>query len=227
MHRVTTLVKVIFLFLLNISFQGNAIAQSDTSNFEKLKSEFSQNKILPTGYEKQALIALSFFPELKDKNIEFILKETTTPLASRPSIWSVFKRPQNRYYMISISTKSIEILDKILLKNLDYQAQIGVLAHEISHVANYNKMNFWNFLRLGLGLLSSDYMDTFEYNTDQTCIDHGAGRYLLAWSKAVRKVFTKEQIESMFGKDAAQKERYMNPETIERIINTHPLYQLK
>ncbi len=216
-----------FFFIFFICVTLKATAQNNLSDSLNLYSNFSANKTLPIGYEKQALIALSFFSELKDKNIKFVLEETTTPLASRPSFFSIFRNKNNRRYIITISTKSIAVLDKILLKNLDYNAQIGVLAHEISHIANYNKMNFWNFLRLGFGLLSSKYMDAFEYNTDNTCINYGAGKYLLAWSKAVRSAFTKQQIEKMFGKDASKKERYMNPETIEKILKTHPLYQTK
>jgi hypothetical protein len=197
-------------------------------NAEQLASmeeAYGNNKILPKGFEQQTLLALSFFPELKDIAIEFRLEETITPLASRPTIMSVFRKASNRHYLITISTQSKGILDSILLGNLNYNAQIGVLAHELSHVATYHKMHFLQFVRLGFGLLSSNYMNRFEYNTDQTCIDHGAGYQLLAWSKNTREYFTKAIIEQYFGKEGVTVERYMFPETIEQKIAENPIYK--
>lgn len=126
--------------------------------------------------------------------------------------------------MITISTKSKGILDSILLSNLNYNAQVGVLAHELSHIADYNTMNLWQFIKLSFGLLSSSYMDKFEYNTDQICIDHGAAYKLLAWSKNTRLYLTPEVMRQYFGKKALTTERYMNPETIEQKIRTNILY---
>lgn len=127
--------------------------------------------------------------------------------------------------MITISSKSQGIMDSILLGNLNYNAQIGVLAHELSHVADYHTMSFWKFLRLAFGLLSTSYMNKFEYNTDQICIDHGAGYQLLAWSKNTNQFITPEIIEKYFGKEFLTTERYMFPKTIEQKISIHPLYQ--
>jgi hypothetical protein len=190
-----------------------------------LKRDYSTHKQLPVGFETQALLALSFFPELKNTQIDFIVEETMTPLASRPTLWSVFKRAKNRHYMITISNKSKGIMDSILLGNLNYNAQVGVLAHELSHVADYHTMNFWQFVRLAFGLLSTSYMNKFEYNTDQICIDHGAGYQLLAWSKNTNQFITPEIIEKYFGKEFLTTERYMFPKTIEQKISIHPLYQ--
>jgi hypothetical protein len=85
-------------------------------------------------------------------------------------------------------------------------------------------MGFWQFVKLGLGLLSTDYTNEFEYNTDQICIDHGAGFQLLAWSQNTQQYFSKEVLEQYFGAEAARTERYMFPETIERKMKENPLH---
>lgn len=193
-------------------------------DWELMESTYATNKVLPLGFERQALLALSHFPELKNSQISFKLTTDYTPLASRPTIWSVFRKPSNRHYIISISTKSKGILDSIILGNLNFNAQIGVLAHEISHVADYHTMGFWQFVRLGFGLLSTNYMDAFEYRTDSICIEHGAGFQLLAWSKQVRQYFTPEVMKQFFGEKALTKERYMTPETILKKIQTNSNY---
>lgn len=198
------------------------VAETDTS---VLKDNFAINKKLPTGFEIQTLQALSFFPELKHIHIEFKVEETTTPLASRPTLWSVFRKPEKRHYIITISSKSKGIMDSILLGNLNYNAQVGVLSHELSHVADYHKMNFWKFIRLAFGLLSTSFMNKFEYNTDQICIDHGAGYQLLAWSENVGKHLNPEVIKKYFGEDFLTTERYMFPNTIKQKIASHILYK--
>mgnify|MGYP000191609311 CR=1 FL=1 len=42
-----------------------------TTKFDSLYEEFGQLKVLPEGYELQALIALSMYPELKDVKITY------------------------------------------------------------------------------------------------------------------------------------------------------------
>lgn len=190
-----------------------------------LKQEFSTNKQLPAGFEIQALQALSFFPELRNIHIDFIVQETVTPLASRPTLWSVFRKPEKRHYLITISSKSKGIMDSILLHNLNYNAQVGVLSHELSHVADYHKMNLWQFIRLAFGLLSTSYMNSFEYNTDQICINHGAGYQLLAWRENVNQFITPEIIKKYFGEDFLTTERYMFPSTIKQKMASHILYK--
>jgi len=224
----------IVVFLVSIIFthaRGGTITKTyapenfDSTNYYSLLDQFGKNKILPKGFEKQTLIALSFFPELKNIHIVFRVKKVMIPLASRPTILSVFHKAPNRTYIITISSKSLEIMDPILLHRLNYNAQIGVLGHEISHVAYYNKLVFLEFLRLCFGLFQSGFMDKFEYNTDKICIEHGLGYQLLAWSLNIRAVFPKEAMIKMFGEDAAKRERYMFPETIERYIAGMPLYR--
>lgn len=216
------------LFIVNV-----VIAQvQPVKDFTKLETDtatlmrnFSTNKQLPNGFEIQALQALSFFPELKQIHIEFAVEETTTPLASRPTLWSVFRKPEKRHYIITISSKSKGIMDSILLGNLNYNAQVGVLSHELSHVADYHRMSFWKFIRLAFGLLSTSYMNKFEYNTDQICIDHGAGYQLLSWSENVNQFITPEVIKKYFGEDFLTTERYMFPHTIKQKMASHILYK--
>lgn len=197
-------------------------SSTDTTGLYK---EFGQHKKLPQGFEWQALIALSYFPELKDTEINFCLEKDDVPLTTMPSFWGIFKKPENRAYNITISTEGMEALNPILLKNLGTGAQIGVLGHELGHVSDFQHFNCWDFLVHALRYtFSATYGDKFEFNTDRICIDHGLGYQLLAWSLEVRqkldvKAFLRGQNIS------PERERYMHPATIEKIISQHPLYQ--
>ena len=162
----------------------------------------------------------------KAVKIKFRIKNKITPLSTRPSFVGMFRFTKNRTYIITISKKSISFLDTILLCNLNYNAQIGVLGHELSHVSDFNSKGFGSMCRVVIGHLSKKYVDSFEFITDRACIDHGLGYQLLAWSINVR-----ENLKSTSWLGAANmppdsiSERYMNPGTIERILLMHTMYQ--
>lgn len=199
---------------------SNQFSETDIS---QLKSNYSRNKIIPAKFEKQILVALSYFPELKNTSIVFRIKHTTTPLASRPGWTSVLRNDRKRTYVITISDSSKPFLTSILLDKMDFNAQIGVMGHELSHVVDFKSKNSFGLLRVGLGNLSSAYLDRFEYQTDSICIAHGLGYQLLAWSVFVRKAFnwpTPAEGEI----PTPKKERYMSPETIRTRMNRLPAY---
>lgn len=194
------------------------------SQFQELKTKFGNKKKLSVGFEKHALIALSYFPELIDVEIIFKVKNQVIPLTSRPTFVAIFRRNGKRTYIITISRKSNLFLTPILLQNLSYNAQIGVLGHELSHISDFTNKRIGAMCRVMFGHLSKKHVDRFEYNTDQICIDHGLGYQLLAWSMEVRNNL---KITNWGGANLlpdSKQERYMNPSTISTIISTHSLY---
>ncbi|WP_411032209.1 hypothetical protein [Spongiimicrobium sp. 3-5] len=190
---------------------------------------FSENKKIPDAIRLQVLTALSFYPELAKTRIIFRMRKRKTPLASRPQLWSVFKKRKNRTYIITISTASNDQLSPILLNQLPFNAQIGVLGHELGHSAYYDTKSTFQLLGLSFKLLRSKNTDAFEFNTDRICIDHGLGYQLYDWSKYVREVF---QIKAWRGaSEGAVKldttsvdQRYMNPPTIKKYMDQNPIY---
>lgn len=195
-------------------------AETDTLN------NFSINKEIPEQYRKPILTALSYFPELKDVHIIFRIKKQYTPLTTKPDLQSVFKRKDHRTYIITISNKTVDTLDHLLYRNLSFDEQVGVMGHELSHVADFNSKNFLQSVGVGIGHLSKNYLDRMEYNTDRICIKHGLGKYLLAYSEHVRAsmhVHTWRGVDFVMHNDQKH-ERYMNPATIEKYMsetNTH------
>lgn len=190
-------------------------------------SKFEIHKTIPKSIRAQALIALSYYPELRDISIVFKLKETRTPLTSRPRLMHIFKAAKKRTYLITISTKSNSLLDSILFKNLPFNAQIGVLGHEIAHIAFYINKSTWQMLGVGFGQLSKSYTTKFEYDTDMRFIEHGLGHQLYDWSSYVRKVFN---LSEYLGPDNALEndglsERYMNPDTIINTMKDLSIYE--
>lgn len=199
--------------------------KDSVSNYNIDTSKF-KSVVITKHYQLPINIALSNYPELIEAKITFRVKRKITPLSARPTIWCLFQKKENRKYIITISEKSIIKFNPILLKNLSLNSQIGVLAHELSHISEYhaNKKSF--FIKLVFKQFNKKQMDSFEFNTDKRCIAHGFGYQLLSWSKEVRQKLNIE-VWGGSGNTKPQRERYMNPISIESEIKNNAIYQLK
>lgn len=209
---------------ISVDYPGN-------NDFDQLRNKYGKNKILQPKFERQSLIALSYYPELEDTKIVFRYKKKVSPLLTRPTIWSaIFRSPAKRKYVIIISNNSKERLDPLLLEKMPFNAQIGVLGHELSHVSYFVSTSRWGMLKIAFGNLSPRFLDHLEYQTDQATIDHGLGYQLLAWSEFVRNSYISRyksetrQLQDPELEEAQIRERYMHPSTIRKIIKQHPLY---
>lgn len=229
--------KIVLCFTIIASFFNQLKAQEIVKTFHQnsftneeiaiLKSKFGNHKTLIADYENQILIALSYFPELKDIKIKFRVKNRETPLATRPAFFSMFCSAKKRTYIITISEKSTNYLDAIVFKNLNYNAQIGVLGHELCHVSDYLNKGFGKMCNVAaIEIFSKKAVDKFEFNTDLNCINHGLGYQLLDWSINVRENLKRVNWLGAVNLTADEKsERYMNPSTITAILSKHPLYR--
>ena len=213
------------IFFLDIS-SINAFTQSPTLSYDTnyelpktIEKQFSKNKIIPLKYQKPILIALSHYPELADAHIEFKLTNSKTPLMARPSVWSTFVNAKHRRYIISISEKTSGAFEPIFLRNLSFEAQIGVLGHELSHISDFHSRWGIYYLKLLFMQLSSSSLDKMEYDTDVRAIKHGLGNQLLKWSTEVR---SKLNIKEWNGvkETKGDKGRYMNPDQIRDSVKT-------
>jgi hypothetical protein len=201
---------------------------TDGATIEALKKEFGNNKSIPAQYEQPILIALSFFPELKDISIDFRVRKTNkAPLTTIPSFHTVLFSSPKRKYIITIRNLMSKSLQPILFQNLPFNAQIGVIGHELSHVLDFHSKTSFGLIGNGISTLSYKFVDRFEYKTDSICIAHGLGYQLLEWSTYVRASLHRENwigAGNANEEKNSNRERYMNPETIIRRIATEPIY---
>ncbi len=140
---------------------------------QQLQSKYGKNKVLPHGYELQCLIALSYYPELKNTSIEFVKKNIDATMAARPKMWSTLQGRKNRKYRIFINTNADR--DGLLLSEVSFNAQVGILAHELAHILYYTNKSSWSIVGNGVAYVSKKFRTKFERATDERTIQHGLG----------------------------------------------------
>jgi hypothetical protein len=222
----TIIVMVLCEGLLNTSFAQTIVPIEIISNPPELKdstahlAEYPKNKKLPAGYEKETLAGLSYFPELENVPVKFKVRKSFCTLKTRPTFWSMFMPKGHRSYVIIISNKTIQKLNPVLFQNLPENARIGIIGHELSHVADFSKKTVWQSFKTGVGHLSKNYIDSLEYRTDKICIEHGLGKELETWSSYIRDTMhtTYWRGADFVNKGDTHYERYMNPSTIEKYM---------
>lgn len=192
------------------------------NTYNALLTEFGQQKKLAEGYELQCLLALSHYPELKEVPIDFVIEETFIPLASRPAPISVVFPWVKRKYLVVISSKSADFFEGILMHNLPFNEQVGVLGHELAHSLFYLNKNSLQLARIAYRYEKDGaFHDQFEQETDKRAVAHGLGYQLYDYAFFVRKSFGNTQ------EEIAQEEggTYLSPKELASEMQKYPFYQ--
>jgi hypothetical protein len=147
---------------------------------ENIKCSAGSRISFPKEYEGACLIALSYYPELKDENIKFIYGKGAYSMAARPAAKSLFRNRKNREYLIFINTQSKN--KGLLLPEVELNAQVGIIGHELAHILYYTGKSSFRIMLDGLGYLNKSYRAKFEKDTDKETINRGLGRQLLDFS---------------------------------------------
>ena len=156
-------------------------------DLDSLKAIIGVNKGLPRGFEVAAAIACSAFPELKDVRVDMILTDGGAPMESTVNIASLLGPRKNRRYRILLNDAKDSYFDPILLRSLPFDAQVGILAHELGHVVYYHKLNVLQFGKWGVEYLrDEDFRAAHERTTDLMPVYHGLGSQIWQYAWYVR-----------------------------------------
>ena len=186
-------------------------------NYDELLAEWGRHKQLPPGFELQTLLALSHYPELRDTRIQFILADVSIPLASRPWWASMHRSAANRLYKVVIDTERQGSGQALLLKQQPFNAQVGIIGHELAHTVYYLDRSFFGIAADALCQLSSCRHD-FERATDRRLVDYGLG-----WQRYDHALFLRREMGRPLdapGGDGA----YMGPVELMTLMQENPAY---
>lgn len=179
-------------------------------------SNFAQI-VIPQRIIKEVQTALSYYPELKDINLEFRFKKNIkkSTMRARPKIGSFFESRKKREYIILISEK-FKISDKEFSTiDVPKDVLIGWIGHELGHIMDYQNRSKLNLVWFGLKyVFSGKSIIEAERAADTFAVQQGMEDYILK---------TKDFILNNAGIDAAYKLRiqkfYLSPEEIMEIVN--------
>lgn len=178
---------VLLFFLFPIHSFGQAFhcypESMAPAELSSLRTEFGAKKEIPAHLEAQTLIALSFYPELKDVAIRFKYSDLKTTMAARPTLPSAF-RDNRRVYTIYIDALCAH-QHGILLDQVPFNAQIGLIGHELAHIKYYEQLNSFQVMKLAAVYLLDKQKEKYEKFTDDLTIRQGLGWQLWQWSQFV------------------------------------------
>ncbi len=183
---------------------------------DSLMSEFGTNKDIPQQWEDQILIALSGFEDLRHTRITFKYAQgISTTMAAYPAPASALFRP--RRYLVVIGGHRA----RIPLESASFNAQIGVIAHELSHIADYQNQNLAGLIGIAGEYITKRSRTRYENQTDRATIIRGFGWQLLDWAQY------------SFSDDSPAPEKYklykrevyMSPQRMKEIISSLAQYK--
>jgi hypothetical protein len=181
------------------------------------RASFGKNKMIPKEFEEQIFIALSYYPELKESHIEFVRANIKTTMACRPTTGSLTRR-YNREYVITIDNNDEK--KGVILDDVAFNAQVGVIGHELAHIIDYENRGTSSIAKLGIDYATGHYPPEFEKSIDQLAIKRGLGWQLYDWADFVlnKSKASKEYKEF-------KRKSYLTPEEIKKEIENDKQYQ--
>jgi hypothetical protein len=138
-----------------------------------------------------------YFPELNGVHIYISKSKIKTTMLCKPVLNKSMVYRSKRSYTISFTEKNSF---GVPFNEIPQNALIGIIAHELCHIVDYQKRDFIQLLKLGLGYLAVKQRKRFiERKIDFMVIDRGLGRYLLEWtnyclSNTESKTYRKEKM---------------------------------
>lgn len=183
--RVSTYRHFIFLFFLLI-LSGGLFAQIDSIpsaqwvalHKDSLQSELLNNKEIHGDFEHAILAALLYYPTLNNTHIFFQERKLATTMAARPKVSSLFKKTENRKYIILINSRQNR-LKAPLLRDIPFEARVGIIGHELAHIVDYDRKSFIQIIGNGIAYISSNtFKRNLEHKIDRIAINKGLGEGL-------------------------------------------------
>lgn len=138
-------------------------------------------KNVPDHLLKQFYVVCKAFPELQNDDIALKFQSISMTMQARPNIWSIFSK--KREYFIFINTHRHR--NGLLLEDIPFNAQIGIIAHELCHIVDYHFKTSWEIIKTGFWYLKKRNQENYEKAIDYLVIKKGLGHQLKDWSHFV------------------------------------------
>lgn len=168
---------LVILLLLSFSVQSQEAAMKQKQSLEYT------HKIVPDIIWREAYVALSHYPELKDTPIEFRFKDKIKKsfMQAQPVFSDLFKKRNNRGYIIFMNREFNIEGKKLHIDEVPSQVLTGWLGHELGHVMDYKNRHGFGLIWFGIKYMTSkNYIREAERAADTYAVNHGLGEYIIA-----------------------------------------------
>lgn len=129
-----------------------------------------------------------------------IMTESGAPMEATFKILTLFGSAKKRVYEIRLNNAYNTPFDEILLRELPFDAQVGILAHELGHVVYYDRLNALEIGNWGLQyLFNEDFQSIHEKTTDLMPVYYGMGWQVYNYAKYVRESEKTKPLYEAFG----------------------------
>lgn len=172
--------KLFYIFTFFILLPACHAQQTPMQQKDSLKFN---NKIVPDTIWREAYIALSHYPELKNTPIEFRFKKNIKKsfMQAQPKISGLFKKRKNRSYLILIN-EEFSIEDETFnISMVPSDVLIGWIGHELGHIMDYRERSALDLIWFGIKYITSNnYIREAERTADTYAVNHGLGENIIA-----------------------------------------------
>lgn len=193
-------------------------------SIDSLVAIVGTNKGLPPGFEEAALLAYAAYPELKDVQVDMIWTQSGAPMESNFDIITLFGPKRFRRYQILLNDAQNTRFDEILLRNLPFDAQVGILAHELGHIVYYDDLSTLQIAKWAIQYVTDDnFRAVHEKTTDLMPVYHGLGSQIYQYAYYVRYDQCCTELYQQFGEAFIDK-FYLTDKEIKEAIKNHPIY---
>lgn len=149
---------------------------------------YRQNKKIPAIIEHNVLKALSFYPELKNTIINFILKPNikSSVMQAQPVFTTLLLNRAKRRYQINISAHFKLIHCDLAITDIPDEVMVGWIGHELGHILDYEHRSNAGIISFGYQyLFSPAYVKEAERVADTFAVERGLGKYIIATKRFI------------------------------------------
>lgn len=193
------------------------IVGTQQNKVKEAKEVFKNVSGVPDFYAEPIYLALWHFQELKEVNIAFVFKHISTTMQARPTSGSIFKSVGKRKYQIFINNKND--FEGIVFGEIPFNAQVGIVSHELCHILDYEHKNSFQLIGTGLRFISKKGRIKFERFIDELTVYKGMGWQLRDWAH-----FAIYDSDATADYKAFKKKNYLKPDEVESLIQKTERY---
>lgn len=205
--------NIIFFFILI----GTTPVHAQNNPMRVAEDVSLKNKSIPQEILKEAKVALSYYPELEDVEIEFKFKNKIKKsfMQAQPEFSNLFKGKNDRSYYVFISSK-VKIEDEeFSIEDVPSDVLIGWLGHELGHIMDYRNKSAFGLIIFGMRYITSNnYIREAERVADTYAVNKGMGEYII---KTKNFILNHSKLSNDY-KNRIQR-LYLSPEEIIVLVN--------